>query len=88
MSFGASGDAADDRALLRHELFSSLTAVSANLQLLRRRVLRADGLSSLERELLLGTIASSMVGVVQLTTQLEAVLPPDAKGLTDADPSP
>lgn len=61
----------------RHDLFSTLTVISAQTQLLQRRLLRADGLSSLERDLLLGTIASTMVSLQQLSAQLEHLLSDD-----------
>jgi hypothetical protein len=87
MSFGSSGDSVDDRDLLRHELIDSLASISANTQLLRRRVLRADGLSNLERDQMLGTIASTMAAVARLTAQLESVLPMPGTGEPAGDVS-
>ena len=44
----------------------ALTASTAQMHLLQRRLLRADGLSSLERDLLLGTVVDTLRAVQQL----------------------
>ena len=90
MSFGSSpGDPVDDRDQVCHDLLGSLTVISANVQLLRRRVLRADGLAILERERLLGTIARTMTALEQHQHHLDRVLsdPPVTRNDDPADPN-
>lgn len=48
----------------------ALTAITAQMQLMQRRLLRADGLSNLERDWLLGTVADTLAAVQQLNTQV------------------
>lgn len=84
MSSGSSGDATDDRDGLRHDLLGSLTVVSAHTQLLQRRVLRAQGLSTLERDLLLSTTASILSALEQHRTHLERALPDGPASRGDA----
>lgn len=74
MSFGSSRGPENDRDLLRHDLLTPLTAISAQTQLMQRRVLRADGLSNLERDMMLGTLATTMTEIQRLTAQLERLL--------------
>jgi signal transduction histidine kinase len=69
-----SGTADPDSRDLRHDLLTPLTVIAAQTQLLQRRLRRADGLSTLERDLLLGNVANTLVAVQQLTAQLERML--------------
>jgi signal transduction histidine kinase len=77
VSPGSSSNSADDRDLLRHDLMTPLTVISAQTQLMQRRVLRADGLSDLERERMLTSLASTMKEIQRLTAQLERMLSGD-----------
>jgi hypothetical protein len=66
-----------------HRLMAPVTALSGQAQLLRRQLLRADGLTNLERDMLLGTLASMMASVEALgdearTWAAEDEAPPDA----------
>ena len=48
------------------DVVAALTAIIYQLQLIQRRLLRADGMSPLERELLLSTVADTLVTVHRL----------------------
>lgn len=54
----------------RPDVATVLTAITGQMQLLQRRVLRADGLSHLERELLLGNVAEVLSVVQRLHQRL------------------
>lgn len=83
---------------LTPDLPVALTAITAQLHLLQRRLLRADGLSNLERDLLLGTVATVLTSVRDLELApigggelgnepyLEAELGPVIKGYVLPDP--
>lgn len=78
---------ADSRSEQRHELLGTLTVISAQTQLLRRRVQRAGGLSTTEREQMLHSISSTLTAVLRLTAQIEHVLPTPGGGeLTETEP--
>lgn len=49
---------------------ATLTAITHQLQLLQRRLLRVDGLTTWEYHLLLGTVADTLVTVQRLNDQL------------------
>ena len=61
----------------RPDVETVLTAITAQMHLVQRRVLRADGLSTLERELLLGNVAEVLVVVQRLHQRLALPLEPD-----------
>lgn len=62
------------RDRLRHELFTSLTVIATRSDLLRRQILRADGLTTLERDHLLDGLAATRTAAERLHEQLEALL--------------
>ncbi|MFN8594171.1 MAG: histidine kinase dimerization/phospho-acceptor domain-containing protein [Thermomicrobiales bacterium] len=59
---------------IRHDLKTPLTVISAHAQLLRRRILRAAPLGALEREAMLGDLASIEAAVQALVTRLDGAL--------------
>jgi hypothetical protein len=56
-----------------HHLMAPVTALSGHGQLLRRQILRSDGLSNLERDMLLGTLATMMSSVQTLRDHVDAI---------------
>lgn len=70
-----------------------LTAISGRTQLLQRQILRADGLTNLERDQLLGNVVAVLAAVQLLEGRIETLIPPgeplpeeDDPG--DPDPAP
>ena len=61
-----------ERDRLRHELRAPLTVVTARGQHLQRQLLRADGLGNLERELMLGNLATMLGELQRLGDRIEA----------------
>ena len=74
-----------------HDLIASLATISAQMQLTQRRLLRADGLSTLERDMMLGSLADAVAEIKRLTAQLERPRMDGAAfggdGSADGDPS-
>ena len=64
---------------LHHDLMSPVAVILGSTQLLQRRVLRADGLSTLERDLMLGNLASIVAAIHDLTAQVNGLLPDDPR---------
>ena len=62
------------RDRLRHDLLTSLTVIATRTELLRRQVLRAEGLTTPERDQLLAGLAAAKVATERLHEQLEALL--------------
>lgn len=60
----------------RHNLMTPLTVISVHAQLLRRRVLRDSPLGSLEREAMLGDLATIETAVQALVTRLDNAVGP------------
>jgi len=59
---------------LTSDIPATVTAIIYQLELIQRRLLRADGLSNLEREMLLGTVAEMLVMVHKLNEQVAPYL--------------
>jgi hypothetical protein len=57
-------------------LLNSLTVITARAQLLQRQLLRANGLTNLERDTMSGNLAALLTEVRVLGTRFEAVLGP------------
>jgi hypothetical protein len=57
-----------------HELLDPITAITVCTQLLRRQILRADGLTNLERDQMLGTVASIASTVLAMEDHVQARL--------------
>ncbi len=72
--------AAAERDRMRHELATPLTTILSRAQLLQRQVLRADGLSTLDRTLLLGNVAAVLAAARLLESQLQALVPAEPGG--------
>ena len=60
--------------LQHHELMSPVTAILGCTQLLQRQILRASGLTNLERDLLLGNLAAIALSTRGLGDQVQARL--------------
>lgn len=58
----------------RPDVLAALKTITEQMYLLQRRLLRADGLSTLEHTLLLGTVAETLVTVQQLIEQVARYL--------------
>jgi hypothetical protein len=68
--------AADGRDRQRHDLLNSLSVITARVQLLQRQLLRANGLTNLERDKMHGNLAALLTEVRILGTRFEAVIGP------------
>jgi signal transduction histidine kinase len=60
---------------IHHELMSPLTVIAGHTQLLQRQILRANGLTNLERDHLLDDVVSVLGAVETLEAQIGALLP-------------
>ena len=74
------------RDRMQTELRDSLTVISVRMQLLQRQVLRADGLSELDRETLLLGLEAALRESRQVTARMEALIGGDHPHA--ASPSP
>jgi hypothetical protein len=66
---------ATDRDQMRDVLAAPLTTILSRAQLLQRQLLRADGLSTPERALLLGNLAAVLAAAQQLESHLQTLIP-------------
>ncbi len=62
------------RDRMQTELRDSLTVISVRMQLLQRQVLRADGLSELDRETLLLGLDAALRESRQVAARMEALI--------------
>ena len=62
------------RDRMQTELRDSLTVISVRMQLLQRQVLRADGLSDLDRETLLLGLEAALRESRQVAARMEALI--------------
>ena len=63
-----------------------LTAISERTQLLQRQILRANGLTHLERDQLLGNVVAVLAAVQLLGGRIETLIPPGEQ-LPGEDPA-
>lgn len=76
-------DNADTWLLLHHDLMSPVTIILGTTQLLQRRLLRADGLSTLERDWMLGNLVTTMTAIHELTARVNGLLPDEPRPPAD-----
>jgi hypothetical protein len=55
-----------------HEMMEPISVVTGHSQLLQRQILRADGLTNLERDLMLGNVAAVLDAMQMLAGRVEA----------------
>jgi signal transduction histidine kinase len=58
----------------QHDLLSPLTVISGSTQLLQRQILRADGLSDLDRDQLLGNVIAVLGAAETLEARIGALV--------------
>ncbi len=75
---------------IHHDLMSPLTVITGHTQLLQRQILRADGLTTRERDQLLDSVVSVLGAVQTLEGRIGALDPrsiPRSRTASLAEPS-
>ncbi len=62
--------------LIQHELLAPLTVIAGRTQLLERQALRGAGMTTLEREQLVGNVAAVLSAVRILEARIGSLVPP------------